>query len=1116
MCHGHAAVIPAICAVSVPVRDPGPTPSVTPWPDAVQFGVPAGLDHLLDDLNPPQRDAVLAGDGPLLVLAGAGSGKTRVIAHRIAHLLGVRGVHPRHVLAVTFTNKAAGEMARRVDALLAPAGIRAPLIATFHSACVRILRAHGEAIGVPRHFTIYDEDDRAALVKECMKEGELAERTFTPSAAAHRISYLKNQMVSVQDALRDARGPWEQKAALVYSRYEKRIREAGVVDFDDLLLLVVKLLAESPETLAWYRGLWKHVLVDEYQDTNRAQYRIIRLLTDEHRNVCVVGDSDQCVVEGTLVQTTRGPKRVEAIEKGDAVIAGSGWGARDSATVEDVRRTEYDGMIVKIRTADGREVRATPNHVMFGRFELDSAKYYVYLMYQERLGYRIGLTKGSRAADAQSLVCGFRQRTNHETADRLWILAACDSRAEAQYLEAYFATQYGLPTMVFHVRGRRMAITQEYVDRLYDEVDTRLRAKQLMADLLLFEEYPHHRAGAVTRGGISRKILHFTMFGDPRPRAWHEHRIQLVSSDLSLWERIGAVMKPRRGQRRTWRVETSRKDYDAGLTFAAGLADIGALEVVRRARLTNGKAFQFMPASHLRPGMTVPVLEGNQVREVRVASVEPERYQGYVYDLAVKNLRNFAAGGLLVHNSIYKWRGADINNILDFEKDFPGTRVVKLEQNYRSTKSILALAADVIANNQQRKEKTLWTENPEGEPAAVYRGWDEHEEANFVAQTILKTRADGLGWDGIAVFYRTNAQSRVLEDALRRARIPYVIVGGVRFYERKEIRDTLAWLRLTINPADDVAFRRAVQAPPRGVGATSLARLDELALDETKPLLALAAAPPPDIRGKARSGLGDFAATVARLASQRGELSPPAFIDLVLQASGYRKALEQDRSPEAEGRLENLEELVAAAEDFTHAEGEATVEAFLDSVALMSDVDELKDAEARVTLMTLHSAKGLEFPVVFLTGLEEGVFPHARSMNDPEEIEEERRLCYVGLTRARDRLYLSYAVHRRIHGYGVGEPSRFLREMPEAHLTLLNASRPEPAFAEARVVPRYEPEEEAWPIKVGARVRQARFGEGLVVGVERDGPDIMVTVAFASVGRKRLSLQYAHLEELDA
>ena len=717
----------------------------------------AGLEHLLDDLNPPQRDAVLAGDGPLLVLAGAGSGKTRVIAHRIAHLIGVRGVDPRNVLAVTFTNKAAGEMARRVEALLAPVGIRPPLIATFHSACVRILRRHGEHIGLPRHFTIYDEDDRLALVKECMKEGELAERSFTPSAAGHRISYLKNLMVSVQDALRDARGPWEQKAALVYSRYEKRLKETGAADFDDLLLLVVRLFTEVPEVLAYYRGLWRHVLVDEYQDTNRAQYRIVRLLTSEHRNICVVGDPDQ---------------------------------------------------------------------------------------------------------------------------------------------------------------------------------------------------------------------------------------------------------------------------------------------------------------------------------------------------------------------SIYKWRGADINNILDFEKDFPGTKVVRLEENYRSTQRILAVAATVIDNNLQRKEKTLWTKNPEGEPIAVYRGWDEHEEANFVAQGIVKTRADGVPWDGIAVFYRTNAQSRVIEDALRRARIPYVIVGGVRFYERKEIKDTLAWLRLCINPNDDVAFRRAVQAPPRGVGVTTLARLDEVALDQTKPLLALAAAPPVDVRGKARGALEDFATTVGRLASQRTELSPPAFIDLVLQASGYRKALEQDRSPEAEGRLENLEELVAAAEDFTHVAGETTLEAFLDSVALMSDVDELKEADSRVTLMTLHSAKGLEFPVVFLTGLEEGVFPHTRSVGDPEQVEEERRLCYVGITRAEQRLYVSYAVHRRIHGYDAAEPSRFLREMPEEQLALLNASRPEPTFTAAREVPRYEPQEEAWPLKVGARVRHARFGEGLVVGVEKDGADVIVTVGFASVGRKRLSLEYAHLEEI--
>jgi ATP-dependent DNA helicase UvrD/PcrA len=1072
----------------------------------IRYNLPvsAALEHLLDDLNPPQRDAVLAGDGPLLVLAGAGSGKTRVIAHRIAHLVGVRGVDPRHLLAVTFTNKAAGEMARRVEALLAPVGIRPPLIATFHSACVRILRQHGEHIGLPRHFTIYDEDDRTALIKECMREGELADRSFTPSAAGHRISYLKNQMTTVQEALRDARGPWEQKAALVYSRYEKRLKETGAADFDDLLLLVVRLLTEIPEVLAYYRGLWRHVLVDEYQDTNRAQYRIIRLLTSEHRNICVVGDPDQCVIEGTLIDTPQGARRVEHLKEGDLVVAGSGWGSRSAARVEAVKRSAFEGVIVRIRTDDGRELRATPSHILFGRIDPGSAKYHVSLMYREGLGYRIGLTKGARAGSV-----------NHETGDRLWILATCDSRADANYLESYLATQYGLPTMVVHGRGRRMGMPQAHIARLYAEIDTELRAKQLMADLRVFPDYPHHRPGATTRQGRSRTIVHFTMFGDSRPnRHWHEHRIQLVSCDEALREPIAQVVRPRPGRRRTWRVETSRKDHDAGMKVAADLAEVGNLDVVRRARLTPARAFTLMPASHLKAGMLVPVLDEGRVREARVVSVDFETYSGTVYDLTVQDLRNYTASGVVVHNSIYKWRGADINNILDFEKDFPGTRVVRLEENYRSTQRILAIAAAVIDNNLQRKDKTLWTKNAEGEPAAVYRGWDEHEEANFVAQGILKSRAEGVPWDGIAVFYRTNAQSRVLEDALRRGRIPYVIVGGVRFYERKEIKDTLAWLRLCINPNDDVAFRRAIQAPTRGVGATTLARLDEVALDQTRPLLALAAAPPVDVRGKARTGLEDFATTVGRLAAQRGELSPPAFIDLVLQASGYRKALEQDRSPEAEGRLENLEELVAAAEDFTHAAGEATLEAFLDSVALMSDVDELKEAESRVTLMTLHSAKGLEFPVVFLTGLEEGVFPHTRSMGDPEQVEEERRLCYVGITRAEQRLYVSYAVHRRIHGYAVGEPSRFLREMPEEHLTLLNASRPEPTFAAAREVPRYEPQEESWPIKVGARVRHARFGEGLVVGVERDGADVIVTVGFASVGRKRLSLQYAHLEEI--
>jgi DNA helicase-2/ATP-dependent DNA helicase PcrA len=720
--------------------------------------VPAELTRLLDDLNPPQREAVTAGDGPLLVLAGAGSGKTRVIAYRIAWLTGERGVSPRNLLAVTFTNKAAGEMARRVEALLLPVGLKAPLIATFHSACVRILRQHGRHIGLPPHFVIYDEDDRESLVKECMKELDLADRATTPGTVTQRISYWKNHMMGVEAARQKARGPWEEKIALVFARYEDRLRAVGAVDFDDLLLKTVKLYEEVPEAVAWYRGLWRHVLVDEYQDTNRAQYRIIRLLTGEHRNVCVVGDPDQ---------------------------------------------------------------------------------------------------------------------------------------------------------------------------------------------------------------------------------------------------------------------------------------------------------------------------------------------------------------------SVYRWRGADIRNILDFEQDYPGTRVVKLEQNYRSTQRILSLASAVIDHNRQRKDKTLWTENAEGDPPKVYRAWDEHEEANFVAQTILGLRGEGVAWSGIAVFYRTNAQSRVLEDALRRARVPYGIVGSVRFYERKEIKDTLAYVRLAVNPTDDVAFRRAIQTPVRGIGPATLARLDEARAG--RGLLAVAGEPPTAITGKARRSLEDFAALIRGLGERRGEMTPPAFIDQLLDSTGYREALRVERSPEAETRLENLEELIAAAEDYMRAESSPTLEGFLDGIALMADIDELKDEGARVTLMTLHSAKGLEFPAVFLTGMEEGVFPHARSMNDEDEIEEERRLCYVGVTRARERLYLSYALHRRIHGYGVGEPSRFLREMPENQLVSLNARREAPpgwADDAAAYTAAAETVGEDLPFRVGSRVRHARFGEGLVVGIERDGSDFVVTVGFASVGRKRLSVQYAHLEEM--
>jgi ATP-dependent DNA helicase UvrD/PcrA len=718
-------------------------------------------DRILSALNPPQREAVTATAGPVLVLAGAGSGKTRVIAHRIAYLLAVEGVDPRRILAVTFTNKAAEEMRRRVEELVLPAGMRPPLIATFHAACVRILRERAAQAGLAPSFVIYDEDDSLSVVKEVMRELDVDERAQTAASVAHRISHAKNQMLSIEQVEQLAITPREERIAAVYRGYERRLQEAGAVDFDDLLLRVVHLFEHVPEALAWYRHRFTHVLVDEYQDTNRAQYRIVQLLTAEHRNLCVVGDPDQ---------------------------------------------------------------------------------------------------------------------------------------------------------------------------------------------------------------------------------------------------------------------------------------------------------------------------------------------------------------------SVYRWRGADLRNILDFEKDYPDTRVVALEQNYRSTKRILGIASAVIANNTARKDKRLWTDNDEGDRAAVYRAWDENEEAGFVAQSIRALRRDALEYRDAAVFYRTNAQSRVLEDALRRAGIPYLIVGGVRFYERREIKDLVAYLRLIVNPFDDVAFRRAVGAPARGVGKATLDRLAEVARGGGRGLLAACAALPTDLGGKPRRGLEEFASAIAQLGARRRELAVPAFIEEVIAASRYREALKAERTAEAEARLENLKELVAASEEFVTSQqafgmAEVALEAFLDSIALVADTDEIDETTGAVTLMTLHSAKGLEFPVVFLTGLEEGVFPHSRSMNDPEELEEERRLCYVGITRAKRRLFLSYALHRRIQGYGGSDPSRFLLEIPESELVPLNTRQPEPAPARDMVTA--EPDSvNDFPFRLGAHVRHPRWGEGLLVGLEREGSDVIATVHFASVGRKRLSLQYAHLEEI--
>ncbi len=742
------------------------------------------MSRLLEHLNPCQREAVELTEGPLLILAGAGSGKTRVITHRIAFLIEARRVAPEKILAVTFTNKAADQMKERVAALLSEGLETWPYISTFHSFCVRVLRQSIDRLGYTGDFSIYDEDDQQRVVKACVGELGLGEQVSSPRSVLARISYAKNHGLTAQDLYRRATNPADERLASVFDRYEGRLRQSNALDFDDLLLKTVELFYQAPEVCEQYNERFPYVLVDEYQDTNRAQYQLIRQLSLAHQNLCAVGDEDQ---------------------------------------------------------------------------------------------------------------------------------------------------------------------------------------------------------------------------------------------------------------------------------------------------------------------------------------------------------------------SIYRWRGATIENILNFEKDYPQTRVIRLEQNYRSTQMILDAATAVVSRNVARKGKTLWTDRGSGRKVALYEALDADEEAMFVTGQVSAALAGGE--ESVGVLYRTNAQSRVLEEALRRNGTGYRVVGGLSFYDRAEIKDALAYARLASNLRDSASFLRIVNTPARGIGNTTVEALEESA---RRAKLTLWEALEQEVAARllparALKALESFHRLILELVAGRERLLMSEFFKQILEQSGYRSMLRAENTPEAESRMENLEELVTAAAE-AEERGEKLAE-FLDHAALVSDADDY-DERARVTLMTLHSAKGLEFSWVFLVGLEEGLFPHKLSMDDDAALEEERRLCYVGMTRARDRLFLSWAHTRRSFAREAREdtrPSRFLREVPDELLDPLNltvaGAKPrttwENAVNSAADVDRFLKErsrgggktgaspsglqfrpvvKSRW--KLGSQVRHPKFGLGTVLECEGEGEDAKLTVSFPGRGKIRLVERYASLQKV--
>ncbi|TFH14297.1 MAG: DNA helicase UvrD, partial [Acidimicrobiales bacterium] len=662
-----------------------------------------GPSPFAEGLNPDQLDAVVHESGPLLVIAGAGSGKTRVLTHRIAHLIHM-GVHPSKILAITFTNKAAAEMRERVGALVGPV-VKTMWVSTFHSACVRILRAHGDLLGYPRQFSIYDSADSNRLTGYVIRDLGLDSKRFTPRGVHGIISLWKNELVDPEEAQRRAQNIFDRKHADVYAEYQARLLKAGAMDFDDLLTNTVKLFREHPEVLEHYRQRFEHILVDEYQDTNQAQNEMVLLLADGHRNVCVVGDTDQCLPPGTLVDGPDGSTPIEEVAIGDVVWGAGGRRHRQAGTVVHVHEGRYDGHLVEL-TIDGRRLRATPHHLVPARLVPQQDQWLVYLMYRADRGWRIGRTVGARPRREGKLQHGLLVRTNQEHADAAWILRVCASMAEAAYFESIFSAEYGLPTACFHDAGRALAMDDAWLRQLYRSIDTETRAKLLMEDRLLHREFPHHRP----QNGARRSSINLTMFSDCRSKVGY-HRVQWSSNrdDVSAALRAGGV-ELRSSKHKSLRYETSWKDYGQALADVKRVAEIGGLDV-RRRLAHDGTTYDLVPISHVHPGMEMLVRDGDDWIAASVGTVEFVPYSGPVYDLEVDVTHTYAADGVLVHNSVYKFRGADFRNIIDFEEAFPDVTTVILDQNYRSTQTILDAANAVIDNNVERKPKSLWTDS---------------------------------------------------------------------------------------------------------------------------------------------------------------------------------------------------------------------------------------------------------------------------------------------------------------------------------------------------------------------------------------------------------------------
>lgn len=1032
------------------------------------------MHYLLEDATEEQRAVITHVDGPAFVSACPGAGKTACITKRIAYLID-QGVHPRNIIGITFTNKAANEMKERVKQLIDPALGRKVWLSTFHSFCVKLMRADTQFYGVRPNFGIADETDSKQLLTLAMaKTLGKSEKEIKAISGTGDIGHVRRWISAQKDLVltpdeldvlkeREPKRIRFPEFIRYYRAYQQLLRRNNLLDFDDLILQTVLKLQRGREKQEFFAQHLHYLMVDEYQDTNFAQFELIRLISQVRGSVLVVGDLEQCFPGEVEIHTPHGPRRIDSLTEGDEIVCGSGHGTCTTQKIEKVMRRHHEGELVAVKTKSGRTIRATPEHCFFGRLpQSDDGRHYVYMMHKKGVGYRIGRCQSYSSQGRGDRAFGVVCRARQEHADEAWVLRVCGTKEEAVEQEAMLAAGFGIPQVVFHVSGRKLVMTQDSVDKIFAAIDTRKRAKKALDRLGLSIDHPHY---SLVAGGAntSRRTVHLRLFGSGKKRRprheWFFNSSEMDLMDTAVANGIKAHVTHRTTRQR-WGTKTALVDHDEALRGAQHAVEVLGARLDQQAYLTEEGTHQYMPVGNLFVGCRVPVVVEGRVVDDEVVEVSREDYSGYVYDLSIPEYRNYCAEGLLVHNSIYGWRGADTENLKRFYKTFPDTKTYLLQKNFRSVPGIAAAANKVIQYNERLHAKEIVTHKQEGHLPSLVETENTEKEAVWILDTIRNlVKAGRYAWKDFAVIYRIRSLSRSLEDEAVARNMPYRVIGSINFYSRAHIKDILAYLRLLVSPHDDSAFTRIHNKPARGVGPANFSRFAAAAEENDFSLMkTLRKGLYRDVAiGGALSGFRKLKRLYRDLrAIGTNEVTP--LVEHIILNSGYQYFAQNIKDDDRSARMqEDLHELVAAASTFDASQIKKKsrgVLGFLEHAALMQRNDKEED-ENVVTFLTAHASKGLEFPCVFVRGCVEGILPLMPRGEDGEDaldpqlrrqhFEEERRVFYVAITRAEERLFVSYPMLRNFQGQTINcTPSRFCREAGSTleFVSMVDKSRP--------------------------------------------------------------------------